>query len=59
MPSFKAHCAISRHRTGFDFAKLHDWIYNPPESEFLGSDHRIERHAYINKDMKYLKNYWD
>jgi len=59
MPNIRAHCAISRQRTGFDFEELHRWIDNPPEAKILGVDHRIERHAYTNRDMEYIKTYWD
>ena len=59
MSNFKAHCAISKQRTGFDFAKLHRWIDNPPEAKFLGADHRIERHAFTIEDRETIKKYWD
>ena len=59
MPNFKAHCAISRQRTGFDFADLHKWIDNPKEAIFLGADHRILRHAFTESDMNYIKKHWD
>ena len=59
MPSIRAHCAISRQRTGFDFEELHRWIDHHPEAKILGADHRIERHAYTNKDMEYIKAYWE
>ncbi len=57
MPNFNAHCAISKQRTGFDFAELHEWIDSP--SEYLGSDHRIERHAYTKEDMLTVKSFWE
>lgn len=59
MPNLKAHCAFSKQRTGFDFAELHRWIDNPPLAKYLGPDHRIERHAYIESDMNKIKNHWD
>ena len=59
MPSFKAHCAISKQRTKFPFADLHKWIDHSPEAGILGPDHRIERHAYTVADSNYIKNYWE
>jgi len=59
MPNLSAHCAISKQRTGFSFAKLHQWIDNPPEAKILGPDHRIERHAFTIKDSRYIKDYWE
>jgi hypothetical protein len=59
MPNFKAHCAISKQRTRFDFADLHRWIDNPPEAKFLGVDHRIIRHSFTTEDMENIRNYWD
>ncbi len=59
MPNFKAHCTINRQRTGFDFAELHQWIDNSPEARFLGSDHRVVRHAYNREDMEYIRQFWD
>lgn len=59
MPNLSAHCAISKQRTGFSFAELHEWIDNPPEARSLGVDHRIERHAYKIKDMNTLKDMWE
>lgn len=59
MPNLKAHCAISYQRTGFSFEELHQWIDNPPDAKYLGSDHRIERHAYTKEDMNTIKDYWD
>ena len=59
MPNLIAHCAISKQRTGFNFRELHRWIDNPPEAKFLGSDHRMERHAYTKEDMNTIKKYWN
>ncbi len=59
MPNLPAHCAISKKRTGFSFRELHRWIDNPPKAKILGLDHRIERHAYMKKDMETIKNYWN
>ena len=59
MPNFKAHCAISKQRTGYDFELLHRWVDNPPEAKFLGADHRIIRHAFTAEDMETIKKYWD
>ena len=57
MPSFRTHCAISRKRTGNDFAELHRWIDKP--SKRLGFDHRIERHYFNEDDKNTIKRYWD
>jgi hypothetical protein len=57
MPSFKTHCAISKKRTGNDFAELHRWIYKPTSR--LGADHRVERHHYNENDKNTIKEYWD
>ena len=59
MPNLGAHCAISKQRTRFNFAKLHQWIDHHPQAKDLGVDHRIERHAYTNKDRNVIKKYWD
>lgn len=59
MPNIRAHCAISKQRTGFDFEELHRWIDNPREANILGADHRIERHAYTRADEQYIRTYWD
>ena len=59
MPNLSAHCAISKQRTGFNFAKLHQWIDNPPAAKILGKDHRTERHAFTIKDMKTIKDFWE
>jgi hypothetical protein len=57
MPSLKTHCAISLKRTGYDFAELHRWIDEPTER--LGSEHRIKRHHYNEKDKDTIKGFWD
>jgi hypothetical protein len=57
MPLFKTHCAISKKRTGNNFAELHRWIDEPTRR--LGADHRIERHHYTEKDKNTIKEYWD
>ena len=59
MPNLRAHCAISRQRTGFEFEELNRWIDNPPEANILGPDHRIKRHAFTIEDMEYIRKYWD
>ena len=59
MPKLKAHCAISRQRTGYDFEGLHQWIDHPPEEKFLGADHRILRHAYTQDEKDYINKYWE
>ncbi len=57
MPPVKVHCAISKKRTGNDFAELHRWIDEPTIE--LGSDHRIKRHYYNEKDKNTIKRFWD
>jgi hypothetical protein len=57
MPSLKTHCAISRKRTGNDFAELHRWIDEPTRE--LGYDHRIERHYFNENTKNTIKRYWD
>jgi len=57
MPPFRTHCAISKKRTGNDFAKLHRWIDEPTAR--LGVDHRIKRHYYNEEDKNTIKEYWD
>jgi len=57
MPSFRTHCAISKKRTGNDFAELHRWIDEPTRR--LGYDHRIERHHFNEDDKNTIKRYWD
>ena len=57
MPSLRTHCAISKKRTGNDFAELHRWIDEPTIR--LGSGHRIERHHFNEDDKNTIKRYWD
>jgi len=57
LPKFRTHCAISKKRTGNDFADLHRWIDEPTKT--LGPDHRIERHHYNYRDKNRIKKYWD
>ena len=57
MPSFKVHCAISKKRTGNDFADLHKWIDAPTKT--LGAGHRVERHYFNYHDKNRIKKYWD
>jgi hypothetical protein len=57
MPNFKTHCAISKKRTGHDFADLHRWIDEPKKK--LGFNHRQERHHFNEKDMKLIKDFWN
>lgn len=57
MPSGKVHCAISKKRTGFDFADLHHWI--DEDNDDLGVDHRKKRHSFNRADAKQIKDYWD
>jgi len=57
MPSFKTHCAISRKRTGNDFAELHRWIDEPTKR--LGYEHRRKRHHLNETDKNKIREYWD
>jgi len=57
MPSLRTHCAISKKRTGNDFAELHRWIDKPTKR--LGSDHRRKRHHFNEDDKNTIKIYWD
>jgi hypothetical protein len=57
MPRFRTHCAISKKRTGNDFAELHRWIDEPTKR--LGYEHRIERHFLNEDDKDTIKRYWD
>lgn len=59
MPNFKTHCAISKKRTGKGFAELHRWIDTPHALIKLGSDHRIKRHYFNEKDKNTIKGHWD
>ncbi len=56
MPLGKVHRAISKKRTGFDFAELHKWI--DEDEEKLGVDHRINRHAFNLSDATYIEKKW-
>lgn len=56
MPLGKVHRAISKKRTGFDFADLHKWI--DEDEENLGVDHRIKRHAFNLADATYIEKRW-
>ncbi|UCE29861.1 MAG: hypothetical protein JSV85_03885 [Candidatus Bathyarchaeota archaeon] len=57
MPPLKTHCAISRKRTGDDFAELHKWIDEPTSR--LGYDHRERRHHFTEDEKSRIKRYWD
>lgn len=57
MPNHKTHCAISKKRTGYDFSELHTWIDYP--SKTLGKNHRTERHALTDSDIRTIRQYWD
>ena len=56
MPSFRTHCAISKKRTGNDFAELHSWI--DESATRLEHDHRTERHSFIEDDKNKIKEKW-
>ncbi len=58
MPSVRKHCAISKKRTGNDFAELHKWIDESSALERLGTDHRIERHCLKEDDKDTIKRNW-
>lgn len=55
MPSVNVHCAISKKRTGNEFAELHEWI---DKSKKPGPDHRVKRHYYNVKDRNQVKKRW-
>jgi len=57
MPSLKIHCAISKKRTGNNFAELHRWI--DKSATILGYDHRVERHYFNEDDKNTIKRHWD
>lgn len=57
MPSIKTHCAMSKRRTNRDFHELHKWI--DADSNRLGVDHRIKRHAFNKKDEKTIWEFWE
>jgi hypothetical protein len=57
MPNFRTHCAISKKRTGIDFAELHRWLDKPTKD--LGANHRKIRHHYNERDKKIIKKYWN
>ena len=57
MPRFRTHCAISKKRTGNNFAELHSWIDEPTKR--LGYGHRIERHHFNEHDKNTIKRCWD
>jgi hypothetical protein len=50
-------CAISKKRTGNDFAELHRWIDEPKRK--YGYNHRIIRHSYTEDDKNTIRKYWD
>jgi hypothetical protein len=55
MPSVNVHCAISKKRTGNEFAELHEWI---DKSKKPGPDHRVKRHYYNVRDRNQIKKQW-
>jgi len=57
MPALRTQSAISRKRTGNDFAELHRWIDKPTSR--LGYDHRMKRHYLNEADRNTIKRYWD
>jgi len=56
MPPLKTHCAISKKRTGNDFAELHRWIDEPTRG--LGYEHRMARHYLNEEDKNTIKGRW-
>lgn len=57
MPSLRAHCAMSRKRTGHGFEELHRWIDEYQED--LGSEHRSHRHFWSKEVKKVIKEKWE
>ena len=56
MPSLRVHCAISKQRTGFEFAELHRWIDEGART--MGVSHRRKRHYFNVEDQRIIKDYW-
>lgn len=56
MPDTETHCKISKARTGNEFRELHKWM--DEATEYLGADHRIERHFFTQEYKNYIKNKW-
>jgi len=56
MPSVDVHCKISKKRTGKEYRELHEWIDQP--REFLGKNHRLERHSDNEFYREYIKEKW-
>ena len=57
MPSLRVHCAMSKERTGRDFKELHEWMDAPYKK--YGHNHRLKRHAYTERDEKFIREHWD
>jgi len=56
MPSIEVHKAISKHRTKEDFEELHEWM--DEATEYLGFNHRLERHFYTEEYKDFIKKKW-
>ena len=56
MPSVNIHCEISKERTGSEYKELHEWIDKP--HEYIGFNHRIERHAFLTDYKDYIEKKW-
>ena len=56
MPDFETHCKISKLRTGEEFRELHTWMDEP--KNYLGPDHRIERHSFHNGYKNFVEGKW-
>ena len=57
MPNLEIHKAISKHRTGEDYEKLHKWM--DEATAYLGYNHRLERHFYTQEYKNYIEKEWD
>lgn len=53
MPRGETHRAISRKRTGKDFAELHRWM-DKDEKGLLGVNHRSKNHYYTDELRDYV-----
>ncbi|MFH1238198.1 MAG: hypothetical protein V1491_02055 [archaeon] len=57
MPINDIHCKISEKRTkGDPFKELHQWM--DEASEYIGTDHRLERHFYTEEYKNYIAKRW-
>ena len=56
MPNLKVHCDISKKRTGQTYEELHKWM--DEATEYLGADHRLERHFFTSEYKNYITRMW-